>query len=51
MIESNNGLGRIGRCLALANNLSNKFVVSIYCSAEKVIIFKIPVVLILIVKK
>ena len=41
IIASNNGLGHIRRCVALANNLSNKFVVSIYCSAEKVKIFKI----------
>ncbi len=41
IIASNNGLGHIRRCVALANNLSNKFVVSIYCSSEKVKIFKI----------
>ena len=39
-IISNNGLGHIRRCVALANNLSNKFVVSIYCSLEKVKILK-----------
>ena len=41
IIASNNGLGHIRRCVALANNLSNKFNVSIYCSVEKVKIFKV----------
>ena len=41
IIASNNGLGHIRRCVELANNLSNKFNVSIYCSVKKLKIFKI----------
>ena len=41
IIASNNGLGHIKRCIVLANSLSKKFNVTLFCLKEKVEYFEI----------
>ena len=41
IIASNNGLGHIRRCIVLANSLSKKFNVTLFCLKEKVEYFEI----------